>query len=71
MPVTHELISALVKSYQWTTDPISCVTGEPKTFFIGFFLFFFLESIFQIGESEDKLGRMLFSQVTFCCGMTP
>jgi hypothetical protein len=32
---------------------------------------FFLESISQILKKEQKLGRMLFSQVTFCCGMTP
>jgi hypothetical protein len=34
-------------------------------------LFYFFESISQIRESEQKLGRMPFSQVTFCCGMTP
>jgi len=32
---------------------------------------FFSESISQIRENEQKLGRMLFSQVIFCCGMTP
>jgi len=39
-------------------------------FFLRFF-YFFLESISQIRQSEQKLGRMLFSQVIFCCGMTP
>jgi hypothetical protein len=70
IPVTHELMSVLSKSYQGTTNSISCVTREPITFCLGFF-YFFLESISQIRENEQKLGRMLFSQVTFCCGMTP
>ena len=34
-------------------------------------LLFFLEFISQIRENEQKLGRMLFSEETFCCGMTP
>jgi hypothetical protein len=32
---------------------------------------FFLEFISQIRKNEQKLGRILFSRVTFCCGMTP
>ena len=35
------------------------------------FFIFFSESISQIRENEQKLGRMLFSEETFCCGMTP
>src|SRR5258708_7393447 len=70
IPVTHELMSVLSKSYQGTTNSISCVTREPTAFCLDFFIFF-LESISQIRKNEQKLGRMLFSQVTFCCGMTP
>jgi hypothetical protein len=39
--------------------------------FFAYAFFIFLESISQIRENEQKLGRMLFSQETFCCGMTP
>ncbi len=34
------------------------------------FLFFFGKLI-QIWVSELKLGHVMFSQVAFCCGMTP
>src|SRR6478672_8850861 len=46
------------------------VSRESRQLFAWAFLFF-LESISQIRENEQKLGRMLFSRVTFCCGMTP
>jgi hypothetical protein len=67
----HELIGVFVKSYQGTTDSVSCDTREPTTFCLVLFFIFFLEFISQIRENEQKLGRMRFSQVTFCCGMTP
>ena len=70
IPVTHELISVFVKSYSERQTFLSCVMREPTFFCLGFCLFF-LESISQIRENEQKLGRMLFSQVTICCGMTP
>jgi hypothetical protein len=61
IPVTHELISVFVKSYQRTPAPISCVTREPTTFCLGFF-YFFLEFIPQIREKEQKLGPIAFLQ---------
>ncbi|MDX6458800.1 MAG: hypothetical protein QOE55_2497 [Acidobacteriaceae bacterium] len=51
IPVTHELISVFVKSYQGTTDSISCVTREPTTFCLGFFIFFW-NLFFKLGRAS-------------------
>jgi len=58
-PVTHELISVFVKSYQERLTPFH-VSQESRQFF-AYAFYFFLESISQIRENEQKLGRMLFS----------
>jgi hypothetical protein len=69
IPVTHELIGVFVKSYRELTPFFMCHERADK--FLPRSFLFFLESISQIRENEQKLGRMLFSQATFCCGMTP
>jgi hypothetical protein len=52
-------------------DKLHFMCHERADNFLPRLFYFFLESIYQIRENEQKLGRMLFSQVTFCCGMTP
>jgi hypothetical protein len=61
--------------HQWDMLPSSVteeyVSRESRQLFCLGFFSFFLESISQIRGNEQKLGRMRFSQATFCCGMTP
>ncbi len=50
IPVTHELMSVLSKSYQGTTNSISCVTREPTAFCLDFFIFFGI----HFSNSEER-----------------
>jgi hypothetical protein len=71
IPVTHELISVFVKSLS-VNDWLHFMCHErAEKFFHRAPFYFFLESIFQIGESEHKLGPIAFRQQTVNCGMTP